>query len=221
MMQCLDRAISSKFLSQVYKNGLTGCRHSDVIPFPLKINNGHYSVSSTYLHGRDDLYFDCLELQTQIFPAFQDSSAVLRTAPAMSSMMATMDEDDLPTEQKQCLSALREGKRLLKEKHGASAMVRFEKALMLSKSTGQKINERRATRGLAASARLQVAFHVLHPLFIVLIVWNTPSNAPESAKQYFLRICTVQMHTMCHTKRWFGLILKSVMTLLFLFFHSK
>ena len=69
-----------------------------------------------------------------------------------------MDEDDLPVDERQCLSALREGKRLLKEKHGASAMVRFEKALMLSKSLGEKIYERRATRGLAAAARLQVRF---------------------------------------------------------------
>ena len=35
-------------------------------------------------------------------------------------------------------------------------MVRFEKALMLAKSLGEKVQERRATRGLAASARLQV-----------------------------------------------------------------
>lgn len=34
-------------------------------------------------------------------------------------------------------------------------MVRFEKALMLSKALRQKVQERRATRGLAAAARLQ------------------------------------------------------------------
>ena len=73
-----------------------------------------------------------------------------------SSLMGTIDEDDLPAEQQQCLMSLREGKRLLKEKQGASAMVRFEKAQMMAKSLGERIYERRAIRGLAAAARLQV-----------------------------------------------------------------
>jgi len=34
-------------------------------------------------------------------------------------------------------------------------MVRFEKALMLAKSLGDKVKERRAVRGLAASCRMQ------------------------------------------------------------------
>lgn len=46
--------------------------------------------------------------------------------------------------------------RLLKERQGASAMVRFERALMLAKVVTDKCQERRATRGLAAAARLQV-----------------------------------------------------------------
>jgi hypothetical protein len=50
------------------------------------------------------------------------------------------------------------GKRLLKEKNGAAAMVRFEKALMLSKALGDRVQERRAERGLAAAARLQSQF---------------------------------------------------------------
>ncbi len=51
-----------------------------------------------------------------------------------------------------------EGKRLLKDKNGAGAMVRFEKALMLSKALGDRMQERRAERGLAAAARLQAQF---------------------------------------------------------------
>ena len=35
--------------------------------------------------------------------------------------------------------ALKSGKRLLKEKNGAAAMVRFEKALMLCKQLGDKV----------------------------------------------------------------------------------
>ena len=34
-------------------------------------------------------------------------------------------------------------------------MVRFEKALMLAKFLGNKVQERRAVRGLAAAARIQ------------------------------------------------------------------
>ena len=45
-------------------------------------------------------------------------------------------------------------------------MVRFEKALMLAKFLGNKVQERRAVRGLAAAARIQarsslLATHVL------------------------------------------------------------
>ena len=46
-------------------------------------------------------------------------------------------------------------RRLLKDRHGAPAMVRFEKALMLAKFLGNKVQERRAVRGLAAAARIQ------------------------------------------------------------------
>lgn len=68
-------------------------------------------------------------------------------------LLSTMDEDDSP-EARQCLTALKDGKRFLKEENGASAMVRFEKALMLAKCLANKVQERRAVRGLAASARL-------------------------------------------------------------------
>ncbi len=46
-------------------------------------------------------------------------------------------------------------RRLLKDRHGAPAMVRFEKALMLAKFLGNRVQERRAVRGLAAAARIQ------------------------------------------------------------------
>ena len=52
--------------------------------------------------------------------------------------------------------------RLLKERQGASAMVRFERALMLAKVVTDKCQERRATRGLAAAARLQVWHCTMH-----------------------------------------------------------
>lgn len=84
------------------------------------------------------------------------AAAAVASGPSTASMMASMDEEDLGVEKKQCLNTLRDGKRLLKQQHGASAMVRFEKALMLAKSLGERVYERRATRGLAASARLQV-----------------------------------------------------------------
>ena len=52
--------------------------------------------------------------------------------------------------------------RLLKERNGSSAMVRFEKALMLAKSVNERIYERRSMRGLAAAARLQVRASASH-----------------------------------------------------------
>ncbi|KAG2487812.1 hypothetical protein HYH03_013656 [Edaphochlamys debaryana] len=77
-------------------------------------------------------------------------------APQSNSLntLFSMEEDELSGDQIQCKEALRAGKRLLKEKNGAAAMVRFEKALMLSKALADKVQERRAQRGLAASCRL-------------------------------------------------------------------
>lgn len=74
-------------------------------------------------------------------------------APVLS--VTSIDEDDMRPEARQCLQALKEGKRLLKEQSAGAAMVRFEKALMLSKCVGDRVRERRAMRGLAASARMQ------------------------------------------------------------------
>jgi hypothetical protein len=54
-----------------------------------------------------------------------------------------------------CLSVCLPICRLLRAEQGASAIVRFEKALVLAKLLGNKVQERRAVRGLAASARLQ------------------------------------------------------------------
>ena len=48
-------------------------------------------------------------------------------------------------------------RRLLKDKLGAPAMVRFEKGVMMAKFLGNKVQERRAVRGLAAAARLQAS----------------------------------------------------------------
>lgn len=67
-----------------------------------------------------------------------------------------MDEGDGESpDQVACREALRAGKRLLKERNGPGSLVRFEKALMLSKAVGDKVQERRAMRGLAAASRLQ------------------------------------------------------------------
>ena len=71
-----------------------------------------------------------------------------------SASTASADDDELSPELRQCVGALREGKRLLKEKQGAGALVRFERALMLAEGLGDSVHEKRAVRGLAASARL-------------------------------------------------------------------
>lgn len=75
-----------------------------------------------------------------------------------SISLTSIDEEDMRPEVKQCQSALKEGKKLLKDQKAGPAMVRFEKALMLSKSLGDKVRERRAVRGLAASSRMQGQF---------------------------------------------------------------
>ena len=132
----------------------------------------------------------------------------MKRAVSMSSMMMSIDEDEMSNEARQCLTALKEGKRcdilgfefcsrfpgcksstalstrpalcthpaanaagpgalrqvkpfllcrLLKQQSGAKALVHFEKAHMLAKTIGNKVQERRAVRGLAAASRLQVS----------------------------------------------------------------
>eukprot|EP00877_Chromochloris_zofingiensis_P008539 jgi/Chrzof1/3939/Cz13g14070.t1 len=85
---------------------------------------------------------------TRSKPLPQQQSAAERS-------LLSMEDDEMTPDQLQCRDALRAGKRFLKEGNGAAAMVRFEKALMLSKALADKVQERRAMRGLAASARLQ------------------------------------------------------------------
>lgn len=77
------------------------------------------------------------------------------TSTTSTSTMFSLEEEELSPDQLHCKNALKSGKRLLKEQNGAAAMVRFEKALMLSKALGDKVQQRRAFRGLAAAARLQ------------------------------------------------------------------
>jgi len=91
-----------------------------------------------------------------------DSAAVLDSdqtqgeALAQQTSTAVLEslDEDLTEERLDCREALKTGKKLLKEKNPAAAMVRFEKALMLAKGLFDKTQERRAVRGLAASARL-------------------------------------------------------------------
>ncbi|KAL4427907.1 hypothetical protein ABPG75_001996 [Micractinium tetrahymenae] len=81
--------------------------------------------------------------------------AVAAASSSLGISLMSQDEEEAGPETAQCTQALKDGKRLLKEGSAAAAMVRFEKALMLAKVTGDRVKERRATRGLAASARMQ------------------------------------------------------------------
>ncbi|CAK0783819.1 hypothetical protein CVIRNUC_007019 [Coccomyxa viridis] len=97
-------------------------------------------------------------VQTPVQPEVERAGETITAASgalSTSSVMGSTDEEDMTQEAKQCVQALREGKRLLKERQGSSALVRFERALMLAKYQGDLGQERRATRGLAAAARLQ------------------------------------------------------------------
>lgn len=78
------------------------------------------------------------------------------SVPTTSRLLTSLDEEAMTEDQIHCRDALKDGKARLKEGNGSAAMVRFEKALMLSKGMKDKIQERRAMRGLAAAARLQV-----------------------------------------------------------------
>ena len=85
------------------------------------------------------------------------STSTSSSAPSESpqqSPVVSLDDEEVSAELRACVSALREGKRLLKERQGPAAMVRFEKALMLAEALGDKVHEKRAVRGLAAAARL-------------------------------------------------------------------
>ncbi|PSC69769.1 FLUORESCENT IN BLUE chloroplastic [Micractinium conductrix] len=86
-------------------------------------------------------------------PAAPAAAAAASPAPAVSLM--SQDDEEAGPDGPQCTQALKDGKRLLKDGSPAAAMVRFEKALMLAKAMGDRVKERRATRGLAACARMQ------------------------------------------------------------------
>jgi len=99
----------------------------------------------------------------------------------------TMDDDSEPPSRDsiETTRALKEGKRFLKEKSGAAAMVRFEKALMLSRATGDKIAQRRAFRGLAAAERLQGQYRAaIKHLFDVLAISKELEDTTGDADAY-------------------------------------
>jgi tetratricopeptide (TPR) repeat protein len=89
-----------------------------------------------------------------VMPAIEAAAAAVGNPEAATVGLVSIDEEDLRPEVKQCQAALKEGKKLLKDTAAGPAMVRFEKALMLAKSMGDKVRERRAVRGLAAASRL-------------------------------------------------------------------
>lgn len=96
-------------------------------------------------------------------PEGEDAGSVavlspVTSVPSTSRLLTSLDEETMTEDQIHCRDALKDGKARLKEGNGPAAMVRFEKALMLSKGMKDKIQERRAMRGLAAAARLQGQF---------------------------------------------------------------
>lgn len=97
--------------------------------------------------------------EPEINTIMQYIGEALQLSPSQTpTSLASLDEEGMTPDQQQCRNALRNGKGFLKGKNGGAAMVRFEKALMLSKGMNDSVQERRAMRGLAAAARLQVNF---------------------------------------------------------------
>lgn len=73
--------------------------------------------------------------------------------------------------------------RLLKERNGAASLIRFEKALMLSKAAGDKVLERRAVRGLAAASRLQGQYRTaIKHLERVLVISKGETDAHPAVR---------------------------------------
>ncbi len=64
---------------------------------------------------------------------------------------------------------------------GAKALVQFEKALMLAKFLGNRVQERRAVRGLAAASRIQVRRQSRTHARPLLFIW--PLEQPSSTRR--------------------------------------
>lgn len=113
-------------------------------------------AGTTYAPG---LTYAPASVTTGAAPAADTSESVdpvaERVAKGIKTGISTEDAGPVSKEQEEVSRTLKEGKRFLKEKNGPAAMVRFEKALMLSRASGQKLAQRRAYRGLAAAERLQ------------------------------------------------------------------
>eukprot|EP00892_Ulva_mutabilis_P012268 jgi/Ulvmu1/9413/UM051_0041.1 len=78
--------------------------------------------------------------------------ATQATTPRVQAFSST--DEELSPEQERCRQVMREGKRLLRSNQGAAALVRFEKALLMSQKLMDRILQRRALRGMAASSRM-------------------------------------------------------------------
>mmetsp|Transcript_23626 Transcript_23626/g.61377 ORF Transcript_23626/g.61377 Transcript_23626/m.61377 type:complete len:374 (-) Transcript_23626:339-1460(-) len=118
-------------------------------------------------------------------PAARDPEARLQKEIATGISSVPDTEQPVSKEAEMVSRTLREGKRLLKEKSGAAAMVRFEKALMLSKANGDKLAQRRAYRGLAAAERLQgQSKAAIKHLLVVLKLSNEIDNHVGDADAY-------------------------------------
>lgn len=100
-------------------------------------------------------------------PASADTQTetIVTTRPALNTL-TSMDEPMSP-EQEKCRETMREGKRLLRSDQGAAALVRFEKASLMSRKVGDLMLERRALRGMAASSRMVVRPPVSIPLLVL------------------------------------------------------
>lgn len=123
----------------------------------LKLPSGAFADSSTLTQSQVPIKMPPKSptsiISQDAGPSVSETSQ--KEARPSSVSLTSIDEEDMRPEVKQCQSALKEGKKMLKEQKAGPAMVRFEKALMLSKSLGDKVRERRAVRGLAASSRMQ------------------------------------------------------------------
>lgn len=91
----------------------------------------------------------------------------------MSTTLFSMEEDEMSAEQVQCRDSLKQGKRLLKDKNGAAAMVgSFSCAKLHTKQQQQKQQHRAAAAARSSTGCLLNSRWLLHHFDQILLPWH-------------------------------------------------
>lgn len=83
------------------------------------------------------------------------TSVASRTTGTATAVRESEVSESPPTEKDEAIRLLKAGKRCLREQNPREAVVKFEAALKLAKKVGDKVEEKKAARGLGASYQRQ------------------------------------------------------------------